>query len=114
MRRIKLFEDFITGDYDSSITIDQARSANVKLLESRKLVASNKSIKDKCLTRLDVFDPEVIEFIIEQIFSSDEDDLIDHIIKLGDRIMARYGTNPKILLDAITTCYDIIITTDEN
>lgn len=114
MKVIKTFEAF-KGDWDSSIEEKNAKSYNLLLNEMREKIDSIKDeskfseMEKECDKRLDVYDNEVKEFIIDNIFYNNVEDSVDDIIKLGDLIMSKYGTEPQQVLNAIDDCYSTIL-----
>ena len=114
MKISKTFEAF-TGKWDSSITEKDSKSYNTNLNEMREKINSIKEeskfseLEKECDKRLDVYDKEVKEFIIDSIFYDNNEDLSDDIIKLGDLIMSKYNTEPIQVLNAIDDCYSIVM-----
>lgn len=114
MKLIKKFEAF-TGEWDSSIKQEDAKKYNDTLNEIRLKIDSIEDeskfsdIETQCSKRLDVYDKEVKDFVIDSTFYDNNDNLSDEIIKLGDLIMSKHNTEPIQVLNAIDDCFSIIV-----
>lgn len=122
MKNIKTFESFksikTNEEYDgngNSIDRDSSESANEILKDCRKKIdtiddeSKFSDLERDCETRLEVYDSEVSEFVIDSIFYDDNEDLSDEIIKIGDLILSKYGTEPIMVINAIEDCLSLII-----
>ena len=114
MKTIKTFEAFI-GEWDSSIKEVDAKSYNTLLNELCEKINSiedeskKTELEGECNKRLDVYDKELKDFIIDSIFYNDPKDYTDDIIKLGDLIISKYDTEPIQVLNAIDDSYSTIL-----
>ena len=125
MKYLKIFKEYSVlleeyrGDYDSSITEDDALEACFLISECQKIISpivSNTKVYDdivkKCEQRLIPYDKINRNFVLDILLytdpSSDTSHLSEEIIKLGDKIMSYYGTEPRMVINAIEDCSSII------
>jgi len=106
--------------YDSSITLDQvsAIEPKIKKIQSRfdnynkELDMSHQQVNqivENLEDRLRGFDEIVSEYIIDLlIFDIWTDNVPNEIIELGDKIIERYGTEPKMVMDAFEIAFDYL------
>ncbi len=113
MKIIKTFESFSNG-FDSSIKKEDAKKYNTLLTTMRSKIESIEDeekfseLEENFEKRLEVYDDEVKDFIIDNIFYNNEEDLSDKLIELGDLVFSKHGTEPKQVLNAIDDVYPIL------
>jgi len=114
MRKIKTFEAFV-GEWNSSIKESDATSYNTLLNELCEKINSiedeskKTELEEECNKRLDVYDKEIKDFVVDSIFYNGTKDYIGDIIELGDQVISKYGTEPIQVLNAIDDCYSTIL-----
>ena len=114
MRTIKTFEAFV-GEWDSSIKESDATSYNTLLNElcEKAILIEDESkkteLEEECNKRLDVYDKEIKDFVVDSIFYNGTKNYIGDIIELGDQVISKYGTEPIQVLNAIDDCYSTIL-----
>jgi hypothetical protein len=106
LKYIKLFDSY-NHQWDSSIRSHEVNDILPKIYQVQKFIhESGEDFDSKISSILKPFDKIVKEFITEMFlnnywFSEKNDGLIDVIVELGDKIMNRYGTEPKQVINAI-------------
>ena len=114
MRTIKTFEAFV-GEWDSSVKELDATSYNTLLNELCEKINSiedeskKTELEEECNKRLDVYDKEIKDFVVDSIFYNGVKNYIVDIIELGDQVISKYGTEPIQVLNAIDDCYSTIL-----
>lgn len=114
MRTIKTFEAFV-GEWDSSIKELDAKSYDTLLNELCEKINSiedeskKTELEEECNKRLDVYDKEIKDFVVDSIFYNGTKNYIVDIIELGDQVISKYGTEPIQVLNAIDDCYSTIL-----
>ena len=114
MRKIKTFEAFV-GEWNSSIKESDATSYNTLLNELCEKINSiedeskKTELEEECNKRLDVYDKEIKDFVVDSIFYNGTKNYIVDIIELGDQVISKYGTEPIQVLNAIDDCYSTIL-----
>ena len=79
---------------------------------TNQLIKDHDDIVKKCEQRLIPYDKINRNFVLDILLytdpSSDTSHLSEEIIKLGDKIMSYYGTEPRMVINAIEDCSSII------
>lgn len=95
------------SQWDSSIKKIQVIDLLPKIYQVQKFIhQSSDNFESKIESNLRNYDKVVRDFISEMFlnnywFSENNDGLIDVIIELGDKIMNKYGTGPRQVINAI-------------
>lgn len=96
------------GQWDSSIKEEDVESIldNIKKCQKRfsRLHEEDLLLHSRKLEKLlRNYDRKTISFIIDLLlYSTPDDNIIEEVINLGDDIMYRYGTEPRMVLNAIS------------
>lgn len=103
----KIFE----GSYDSSLKRNDILPIVNKIEKISKLSIDDSADIEGLISDLEKslykYDEDVIEDIVDMILFSPDDKeyMINKIIKLGDEILSRYGTEPKMILYAFEDAF---------
>jgi hypothetical protein len=107
-----------TSEYDSSITEEDAEQIVSRILDFNKIgamdnTADNEGLVDELQEILSNFDKETIDLVVDTILFADEsnswkDWAIDEIIRVGDLVMGRYGTEPRQVLNAYDSAFNFL------
>jgi hypothetical protein len=114
MKHLMIFKEFnlsesYRGQWDSSIEEHQVLDLCDKIYQVQKfLIESLEDDYDIYISKIESilqpYDKIVQNFLLE-LFTSDssdkDDELVQDIIELGDKIINRYGTEPRQVLNAI-------------
>lgn len=103
------------GNWDSSIKSDDLVPIINKIMKLREVMIDDTSdhevMEDSLEKLLNVYDEPVIRKVIDTIFfddSSDEDELTQSFIKLGDSIMNKWGTEPNMVINAFEDAFSFL------
>lgn len=120
MKHLNHFNNFKNeSHYDSSITKDDAEELIYKIHQYHDALSSNEGdwndssfesfitdLESKCKDRLYIYDRENSEFVINCLFR-DSNISADDIIRVGDEIMNKFGTEPHMVIEAFEDCFSI-------
>lgn len=122
MKHINSFEKFgvfesYKGQYESSIKKEEARDLITQIYQYKEVVSGNSGLKQKCHDRLYYYDKMNVDFVIDSIFEKDVTE--DDIIRMGDTLQDKFGTEPQMLEQAFEDCFAVftsegIFTADED
>lgn len=111
LKYIKLFDSYheyiLEGQWDSSIKKYDIIDILPKIYKVQEFIHDNKEdFSNKIISILKPYDKIVISFISDMFlnnywFSENNNGLIEVIIDLGDKIMNKYGTEPRQVINAI-------------
>lgn len=113
---LRTFESY-HSQYDSSIKEDTANIiiANLKKYQLSFLdidISNLDEIISNCEDRLAPYDKISREFIIDTVFYTEveknENSIKDEIISMGDKVMSKYGTEPKQIINAFEDIFSIL------
>ena len=108
------------GNFDSSIKEIDVKDIlpRIKRTQQRfdsyntELDMSNDEVNEivhKLEDKLRPYDKVVSEFFIDKLlFDIHDEEIVGELVKLGDRIMQRYGTEPKQVMNALTEALDML------
>ena len=104
--KVKMFNEFYQGQWDSSISEEDIQELLPRIGEIQKMGEDIQKFQKDVERSLKPYDSEVSDFVIDMLFYQDYDEgnmeyLADGIAELGDIIMNSYGTEPKQVLNAI-------------
>ena len=107
-----------SGQWDSSIKQSDLGDVVNKIAEISKLdipdnTADIEGLIEEMENALSSFDDVVIEEVIDIVLFSDpeftnSDRIREKIIQLGDRIMNKYGTEPRQVLNAFEVAFEVV------
>lgn len=103
--KFKIFESYI-GKYDNSIKELEAKNIVSQIYQYKELISNNNNLKKKCQDRLYYYDKINKEFVIDSLFNK-EDISEDDIIKMGDTLMDKFGTEPQMVEQAFEDCFGV-------
>ncbi len=113
---LRTFESY-HSQYDSSIKEDIANNI-INNLKKYQLAFMNIDISNldeiisKCEERLSPYDRVSREFIIDTVFYTEveknENNIKDDIIAMGDKIMSRFGTEPRQVINAFEDIFSVL------
>lgn len=106
------------GEWSSSIKIEDAKGImknviKVSELSLRERLYESDDLISELGKVLKVYDSKVSEFVIDSILFCEYSKLeienkISEIIKLGDKVMSLYGTEPKQIVNAFEDSFSVI------
>lgn len=115
---LNINEGFYTGQWDSSIDQEEIDDIIGKILKCQrhfyKFTEEDNLLKiNKVGKILNPYDKKVSDFVIDTLFynlnsPNDLEDLSEEIIKLGDDIMYKYGTEPHMVINAFEDCFSYL------
>jgi len=110
MKHINTFVKFgvlesYSGQHDSSIRKEEAKDLINQIYQYKESVSGNSSLRKKCEDRLYYYDKMNVDFVISSIF--DRDVTEEDIIRMGDTLMDRFGTEPQMLEQAFEDCFSV-------
>ena len=105
LKKFSMYQESHTGKLDSSITKEEARSLINQIYQYKDSVSGNQSLEQKCKDRLYYYDTMNVEFVIDSIFYNDVTE--EDIIKMGDTLMDKFGTEPQMLEQAFEDCFSV-------
>jgi hypothetical protein len=106
------------GDWNSSITEEEAESVIQRILNFSKIgvmnnTADTEGVVEDMEKALSMFDKETIDLVVDTILFGDDSEswkewTSKEIIRVGDRIMSKYGTEPMQVLNAYDTAFNYL------
>ena len=107
-----------SSEYSSSINESEVESVIKRILNFSKIdVMNNTSDKEGIIEgmeeALSMFDKETIDLVIDTILFGEDDKswkewIIKEVIRVGDKIMSKYGTEPKQVLNAYDEAFNYL------
>ena len=100
--------------WDSSIEKDEANRIIYQCQQIQNKLDFNDETRlqeliELCENRLKNYDKIVIDFVIDRIFFDDaSDEFSDELIKTGDIIMNKFGTEPRMVVNAFEDCFSVL------
>jgi hypothetical protein len=107
LNRFDTFNESYHRQYDSSITEKDAQELINHIYQYKDQVHNRPDLIKKCEDRLYIYDKENVEFVIDSLFHSNVDE--EDIIRMGDTIMDKYGTEPQMVEHAFEDCFSIFV-----
>lgn len=109
MKHLSRFNQFVIleSEWSSSLKEEQIIDLLPKIYQVQKYILDSKNdYSDKIESILEPYDKIVRDFLVELFtinywFSEQNKELINIIIELGDKVMTRFGTEPRQVLNAI-------------
>lgn len=109
MKHLSRFNQFVILEsmWSSSLKEEQIIDLLPKIYQVQKYILDSKNdYTDKIESILEPYDKIVRDFLVELFtinywFSEQNRELINIIIELGDKVMTRFGTEPRQVLNAI-------------
>lgn len=108
----------IRGDWSSSISEEQAEDVVDRIMKFSQVEAMDGADSEGLVKDLEEslsnYDNETIDLVVDTIlFCSPEDNswkewVVEEIIKVGDKIMSKYGTEPGQVLNAYETAFNFL------
>lgn len=106
------------SDWDSSIEEDEAQEVVSKILQFQKIgVMDNttdiEGLVEELQESLSNYDKETIDLVIDTILFGDDSVswnnwALDEIRRVGDKIMSKYGTEPRQVLNAYDSAFNFL------
>lgn len=107
------------GQWDSSIRYEDAEEVIDKVLKyselsEDKMLHESEDLISEIERALNVYDEPVVEFVIDTILFNDYSDRfmisdkVEEMINLGDKIMEKWGTEPRQVLQAFYSAFNVI------
>ena len=107
-----------SSEYDSSIEEHEVENVIKRILDFSKIGAMDNSADTEGIVEdmeeaLSMFDKETIDLVIDTILFGEDDKswkewAIKEIIRVGDKIMSKYGTEPMQVLNAYDTAFNYL------
>ena len=107
-----------SSEYDSSIEEHEVENVIKRILDFSKIGAMDNSADTEGIVEdmeeaLSMFDKETIDLVIDTILFGEDDKswkewAIKEIIRVGDKIMSKYGTEPMQVLNAYDEAFNYL------
>lgn len=107
-----------SSEYSSSIEESEAKSIIQRIVSFSKIgvmdnTADTEGIIEDIEKALSPFDKETIDLVVDTILFGEDDEswkewAIKEIIRVGDKVMSKYGTEPMQVLNAYDTAFDYL------
>ena len=104
-----------SGEYSSSIKEDETENIIGRILRFSKIgvmdnTADTEGIVEDMEKELSSYDKETIDLVIDTILFGDDSEswkewISKEIIRVGDKVMSKYGTEPMQVLNAYDTAF---------
>ncbi len=109
----------IRGDWSSSLTTSDSEEIIDQIVKFAKInVMDNTTDSEGLVTELEGvlmnYDKETVDLVVDTILFCDSDDrnwidwATDEIIRVGDKIMSKYGTEPMQVVNAYRTAFNFL------
>lgn len=112
-----LYESY-TGDYDSSLTEEEVRQVTNRIRKFAKIevidnTADVDGLVEELQESLSNYDKETIDLVINTTLFGDDSDswedwVVDEIMRTGDKIMYKHGTEPMQILNAYDDVFNYL------
>jgi hypothetical protein len=107
-----------SSEYDSSIEEHEVENVIKRILDFSKIGAMDNSADTEGIVEdmekaLSMFDKETIDLVIDTILFGEDDKswkewVIKEVIRVGDKVMSKYGTEPMQVLNAYDTAFNYL------
>ena len=107
-----------SSEYDSSIEEHEVENVIKRILDFSKIGAMDNSADTEGIVEdmeksLSSFDKETIDLVIDTILFGDDSEswkewISKEIIRVGDKVMSKYGTEPMQVLNAYDTAFNYL------
>ena len=107
-----------SSEYDSSIEEHEVENVIKRILDFSKIGAMDNSADTEGIVEdmekaLYMFDKETIDLVIDTILFGEDDKswkewVIKEVIRVGDKVMSKYGTEPMQVLNAYDTAFSYL------
>ena len=107
-----------SSEYSSSIEESEAKSIIQRIVSFSKIgvmdnTADTEGIIEDIEKALSPFDKETIDLVVDTILFGEDDEswkewAIKEIIRVGDKVMSKYGTEPMQVLNAYDAAFDYL------
>jgi hypothetical protein len=107
-----------SSEYSSSIEEHEVENVIKRILDFSKIGAMDNSADTEGIVEdmekaLSMFDKETIDLVIDTILFGDDSEswkewIIKEVIRVGDKIMSKYGTEPMQVLNAYDTAFNYL------
>jgi hypothetical protein len=107
-----------SSEYDSSIEEHEVENVIKRILDFSKIGAMDNSADTEGIVEdmekaLSMFDKETIDLVIDTILFGEDDKswkewITKEVIRVGDKIMSKYGTEPMQVLNAYDTAFNYL------
>jgi hypothetical protein len=107
-----------SSEYDSSIEEHEVENVIKRILDFSKIGAMDNSADTEGIVEdmekaLSMFDKDTIDLVIDTILFGEDDKswkewVIKEVIRVGDKVMSKYGTEPMQVLNAYDTAFNYL------